>query len=345
MKEEKDTKEVVIRLTRHIKTLSVLCLLLVVCIFFVIQFPRATPGEPPVNDAAPVAKVEAAKETATIPDKFEIPAFDTTSEGKLAEYGYKLINETYALIGPGTAKPVTGNRLACGSCHLGGGTKPFAAPYVGLSGIFPIYIGREDKIESLEERINGCFERSMNGVSIDVNSKEMRAIVTYIKHLSKAAPVGVRLKGQGFIKFTPPDRMASVDQGVLVYKKHCIACHGANGEGMKGVAGNREGGYIYPPLWGADSYNDGAGMSRILTAARFIKGNMPFGATHSNPVLTDDEAYDVAAYINSHPRPVKINKEKDYPNLKKKPKDCPYPPYADNIPQQQHRLGPFNFAN
>lgn len=84
-------------------------------------------------------------------------------------------------------------------------------------------------------------------------------------------------------------------------------------------------------------------MSRIITAAKFIKGNMPLGVTYSNPALTDDEAYDVAAYINSHSRPVKANKESDYPDLAKKPKDCPYPPYADDIPAQQHKYGPFNF--
>ena len=70
---------------------------------------------------------------------------------------------------------------------------------------------------------------------------------------------------------------------------------------------------------------------------------MPLGVTYSNPALTDDEAYDVAAYINSHSRPVKANKESDYPDLAKKPKDCSYPPYADDIPAQQHKYGPFNF--
>lgn len=284
------------------------------------------------------------REIQSIPEDFIIEPFDDSEEGKMAEYGHRLITETYAYIGPDTKIAITGNRLSCSSCHLNGGTKPFAAPYVGLCGIFPIYIGRENKVVSLEERINGCFERSMNGRPVDVNSKEMRAIVSYIKHISKNTPIGKRIIGQGFVDFEAPGRPANVHDGKLVYQSNCKSCHGEQGQGVKGNKGNREGGYIYPPLWGTDSYNDGAGMARLLTAARFIKGNMPLGVTHESPILSDEEAYDVAAYINSFSRPQKANKELDYPDLTKKPKDCPYPPYSDDIPQAQHKLGPYNFA-
>ncbi len=280
----------------------------------------------------------------SIPTNFRVPPFPETPEGKLAAYGKLLITETYAQIGPESKNPITGNHLACVSCHLNGGTKPFAAPYVGLTGVFPIFIGREGKVESLEERVNGCLERSLNGKAIDVSSHEMRAIVTYMKHLSTGVPVGKRIAGQGFTTLDVPARAADPLAGEKVYAKHCMACHGEDGEGKPGSAGNREGGYLFPPLWGRDSYNDGAGMARLLSAARFIKGNMPLGVSAENPVLSDEEAYDVAAYINSHDRPIKPNKEKDYPDLTKKPKDSPYPPYADSIPQPQHQLGPYDFS-
>ena len=100
---------------------------------------------------------------------------------------------------------------------------------------------------------------------------------------------------------------------------------------------NPQDGYLFPPLWGADSFNNGAGMTRVLTAARFIKARMPLGAAD----LSDDQAYDVAAYMNSHARPQKSDLEKDFPDLTLKPVDSPYPPYADPFPQEQHRLGPF----
>src|SRR5690606_33860815 len=95
-------------------------------------------------------------------------------------------------------------------------------------------------------------------------------------------------------------------------------------------------GYLFPPLWGPESYNIGAGMARLLTAARFIKARMPLGA----PELSDDEAYDVAAYMNAQSRPAMAELEQDYPDRTRKPVDSPYPPYADPFPVEQHRLGP-----
>lgn len=340
----KDYLDGVVKLVRYMTILVAISVVLIVSIVIFMKFPLSPP-EPEAGPPFPSPPGNAPDRAAPfiVPAGFEIPSFGENREGRLAAYGYKLITETYALIGPESKIPVTGNRLACSNCHLDGGTRPYAAPYIGLSGLFPVYIGREDKIESLEERINGCFERSMNGKAIDVNDEVMRAMVTYIKHISKEAPVGVRIAGQGFVDFTPPDRAADIDRGATVYRNNCRSCHGNNGEGAKGSAEYREGGYIYPPLWGPDSYNDGAGMGRIITAAKFIKGNMPLGATHDNPVLTDEEAFDVAAYINSQSRPVKTGKSNDYPDLKKKPKDCPYPPFADNTPPKQHKYGPFNF--
>lgn len=336
--EQLDNARILKRLSKYSKLLIIVMLLMIVTLLVFIQ------QENLIYNPRAVVQTPSQVEKFVITENYEVPAFEKTAEGELAEYGMRLITATYAEIGPETKKGITGNRLACSNCHLNGGTKPFAAPYIGLSAVFPMYIGREDKVVSLEERINGCLERSMNGRSIDVNSVEMRAMITYIKHISKESPVGSRLKGQGFVAFEAPDRAASPENGLLVYNKHCITCHAADGQGVKGSETLKKGGYIYPPLWVPDSYNDGAGMARLLTAARFIKGNMPLGATAENPLLSDEEAYDVAAYINSHSRPEKIGKEHDYPNLAKKPQDCPYPPYDDQIPQQQHKYGPYQFS-
>ncbi|MGB7526738.1 c-type cytochrome [Sphingobacterium cellulitidis] len=276
---------------------------------------------------------------------FKVAPFPDTEEGKMAALGEKLIIETPKYLGPNNKHGAvfTGNNLACGSCHLNGGTKEYAAPYIGLSALFPIYSGREGKVATLEERINGCFERSMNGKKLPFESTEMIAIVSYIKHLSKDVKVGGRIEGQGFVELKAPDRRADLQHGESVFKTQCVSCHQPNGLGLPKKADAPDEGYMYPPLWGSDSFNDGAGMGRMLTAAKFIKGNMPLGASAESPILSDEEAYDVAAYINSFERPSKVNKEKDYPDLSKKPKDSPYPPFADNIPEEQHKYGPFNF--
>ena len=78
-------------------------------------------------------------------------------------------------------------------------------------------------------------------------------------------------------------------------------------------------------------------MHRVLTAARFIKARMPLGSAD----LTDQEAFDVAAFINSKPRPEMKGLESDYPDRTKKPADTGYGPYADSFPLEQHRFGPF----
>ena len=113
-------------------------------------------------------------------------------------------------------------------------------------------------------------------------------------------------------------------------------CHGGDGLGLL-ATGDRAKGYLFPPLWGPDSFNNGAGMHRVLTAARFIKARMPLGEA----TLTDDEAFDVAAYINAQPRPQMPNLEHDYPDKAAKPVDNPYGPFADGFPLDQHRFGPF----
>jgi len=137
--------------------------------------------------------------------------------------------------------------------------------------------------------------------------------------------------------FEEPKRRASVENGKEIYEDRCQVCHGRNGEGLKASKNIAEG-YLFPPLWGEDSYNNGAGMTRILTASRFIKARMPLG----EPDLSNDQAYDVAAYVNSHERPIKSNLAADFPELERKPVDSPYLPYADPFPQEQHKLGPFD---
>lgn len=277
------------------------------------------------------------------PARFVLDSVKTDPEGQLIRYGHELIAHTAHYLGPQVANPalrLAGSNLACQNCHLQAGQKAFSAPYVGIWGIYPTYKGREDAISTLEDRINGCMTRSLNGRPLPVDGKEMKAIITYMKWLGRQVPVGEKVKGQGFVKFTMPNREANLGQGKIVFAQQCTSCHGANGQGrLNGTLAAD--GYQYPPLWGPDSYNDGAGMHRLQTAARFIKANMPFGATAEHSILTDDAAYDVAAYINSLPRPRMAHLEKDYPNLKKKPADCPYPPYADRFTQHQHQFGPY----
>ncbi|MFY9074999.1 c-type cytochrome [Malaciobacter mytili] len=277
-----------------------------------------------------------------VPDMKDLP---DNEYGKLVKYGKELIVHTYKYIGPEVENPAmryAGNNNSCQNCHLDAGTKKFSAPFVGTFGEFPQYRPREDAIGTLTARINGCMQRSMNGYPLPAQSKEMKAMEAYMHWLSQGYPVGgAKVEGRGLAKIDRKmikQNKADVENGQKVYAQHCASCHGVNGEGVKNEG--RANGYMFPALWGTtDTYNKGAGMYRVLKAADFIKSNMPLGATKENPILTDKEAYDVAAYMNqdSHYRPEKINRTSDFPDDKVKAPDV----YRPNIESKEHQFGPF----
>jgi len=257
------------------------------------------------------------------------------------EYGRRLLRDTGAFIGPDHEDPemrFSGTRLACASCHLDIGTRPGTLSLLQSAARYPRDSGRDGGTRDLRDRINGCMQRSMNGRPLPRDSVEMIAMEAYILDLGEK--YGAMGESRRAIDeppaFVEPDRAADVAAGQVVFESRCRVCHGADGGGLQATPNLRDG-YVFPPLWGTDSYNNGAGMNRVLTAARFIKARMPFG----QPDLSDDEAYNVSAYINSKPRPVKSNLEVDFPDRTRKHVDSPYPPYADNFSQEQHRLGPF----
>jgi len=274
----------------------------------------------------------------------EVGALPDDKNGRLVRRGRDLITATYANIGPEVANPTkryAGNNLACSNCHLEAGTKKFALPIFGLFGEFPQYSPRLRAEITIEDRVNACMTRSMNGRAMPLDAPEMQAIVAYIKFLSTGVPAGQKVPGLGAGKMPELDRAADPARGRLIYVRACVACHNTDGSGVRRSLPTVDLGYMTPPLWGSDSFNDGAGMARLITAANFIHFNMPHGADYLHPELTPEEAWDVAAYVVSQPRPHKAGLDRDYPDLLQKPVDSPYGPYADGFTQQQHKYGAF----
>ncbi len=257
---------------------------------------------PAITDISDITNTDqatdAAKPAITMPDIGTIP---DDEYGAAVRRGLQIVNHTYKELPDNV-----GNQLNCTSCHLGNGSEAYAAPWNNITSIYPLYRSRAGRINVIQERINGCFERSMNGKALELGSDDMNAVVSYMSWLSKDMPFGVSPEGRGFVKI---DKSLEADtvNGKKLFAEKCSVCHGANGEGQY----NDDGTYTFPAVAGDNSFNDGAGMARTYTAAAFIKGKMPFGQGNS---LSDQEAVDIAGYFTHLPRPVKANKDKDWPN-------------------------------
>ena len=208
-------------------------------------------------------------------------------EGTLGESvrrGARLFNETQ-VYAPDHAKA----KLSCASCHEAGGMQPYASPMVGLPALFPMYNARAGHVISLKDRIEECFVRSENGTPLAYDSAEMEAIANYIAWLSQPEPGRKAFVGRGFVKLAEltPDPV----RGAAIYASQCSGCHGTDGRGKLPM---------FPPLWGPDSFNDGAGMNGIPKMAAFVQHNMP---QNRKGVLSAQDAWDVAAFVHGQPRP------------------------------------------
>jgi thiosulfate dehydrogenase len=268
------------------------------------------------------------------PDFDEVPPGDS---GDLIRYGKELIANTSFYLGPkGIVSTIT-NGMNCQNCHMEAGTRNFALPLSAVAATFPKWLERSERTQSMEDRVNDCLQRSLNGTPLDSANYEMRAFVAYLKWLGHEVPKGVKPRGSGIRSIAFLDRAADPAKGRTIYQQECSRCHGSGGEGM--LLADKTA-YVYPPLWGENSYNVNATMYRLLPLASFIKANMPFDKVNTLAPLKDEDAWDVAAFISSQPRPDK-RFTGDWPDLHKKPIDHPYGPYADPFSEQQHKYGPF----
>ncbi len=276
------------------------------------------------------------------PDPLSIKA---ENDAQLIQYGRDLIAHTSDYLGPnGLVEPIS-NGMNCQNCHLEAGSKVFGNNYTAVAATYPKFRARSGTAETIYKRVNDCFQRSLNGQALDSTSREMLAIEAYIKWLGSTVPKGKTPKGTGLMKLKYLNRAANPDSGRVVFMSKCQSCHGENGQGLPMPAPKESpwesNGRMYPPLWGDKSYNEAAGLYRLSNFAGYIKANMPFGASYDNPQLTDAEAWDLAAFINSQPRPKHPFLATDWPKIEGKPFDHPFGPFADTFPEAQHKFGPF----
>lgn len=259
--------------------------------------PLAKPG-PPQQQAS----------TAHEPTPIHIAAYadsaiPTGPLGTSIRRGLALVEHT-----PDSLPAYVGGNLRCTSCHLDRGLRADAAPLAGTYARFPKYMDRSDAVVLIEDRVNYCFTRSLAGRALPPRSREMVDIVSYLAFVSRGVGVGGHVRGEGMPKM--PALTGDTVRGHDVFSANCVRCHGADGAGIAAV----------PALWGPRSFSIGASMARVERAASFVRNNMPFDTPGS---LTDQQAYDVAAFVDSHARPDSPGKELDWPNGGA-PADVPY---------------------
>jgi thiosulfate dehydrogenase len=265
----------------------------------------------------------AAQGTGNLRARFRVPA---VAEMRDSAYRASVLRGRALLLATRDSLPRNvGNSLRCASCHLGEGLQANAMPWIGAYARFPQYRARSGKVDLIEDRINDCFQRSMNGRGLEPTGRDMRDIVSYFAFLSTGLPVGAEMEGQGLPRLQAMPGNPS--RGAAIFSSTCTRCHGVEGQGTP----------LAPPLWGPRSYNVGAGMARIITAASFIHALMPIDRAQR---LTPQQAFDVATYINTRPRPNFPAKARDWPHGGKPPDadyrvlPAPLPPKSATNPSR-----------
>lgn len=296
-------------------------LILAVIIFLSFHSPKAKEGIKPLKiDLTQLPK-----------DKF----------GNAVRYGRELMVNTALYIGPeGTNGTYLGNKMNCTNCHQEAGTKPFSFNLMLSHEQYPQYRAREGRVLTLAERVNNCIERPHNGKPLPLDSKEMIAFLSYLKWINGFAAKSEKFAGVKSLEISLPARAANSEKGRQLFAQHCQSCHGTNGEGQ--LRSDKKT-YVYPPLWGTQSYQRGSSMHRIIKLAQWLKANMPYGkATADKPFLSDDEALDIAAFVNDdrmHNRP--YVKTLEYPYPEEKAIDYDEGPFIDTFSATQHKFGPY----
>lgn len=225
--------------------------------------------------------------------------------------GYRIFVNT-----PGEAARLTPSRVSCNNCHLNAGQREKALPLVAVASMFPEYNRRAGQLITLADRVVDCFLRSENAtgrigqenaILSTPTDPHVLALSAYMTWLARGYEVGKNpgWRGQNTI---PQASLVPVDQidrqrGETLFMERCTNCHGTDGQGV--AVGDKKPG----PLWGPDSWNDGAGAARVYTLAGIIRFMMPYLDPGS---LTDVEALQIAAFINAQPRPVFPFKDRDY---------------------------------
>jgi thiosulfate dehydrogenase len=305
---------------RDFSTWALGLLFLGVAVFIGYKIPHEQIPLMPLPTPAPQSKPAPTKES-DIKTAFQPPSEDKIPNnefGQIVKLGAGIFHDTQR-----NAKEFVGNSLQCANCHIDKGRLANSAPLWAAYVAFPTYRAKNKHVNTFQERMQGCFRFSMNGKAPDLNSKVLVALESYAHFLASGAPTGAEMPGRGYPKLPKPAKL-DYGHGQEVYEQKCALCHGADGQGQQAS----EGTMVFPPLWGPRSFNWGAGMSSITNAAGFVKANMPFSQGNT---LADQEAWDVATYLDSQERPQDPRFKDSVAETRKAHHDSPMDMYGQTV--------------
>lgn len=277
-------------------------------------------GPTPASAPPPIAKPAAGHSASATLANFKPPAesaIPNNEFGDVVRLGENIFRHPQQY-----APQFVGNTLSCTNCHLDAGRLTSAAPLWAAYVNYPAYRSKNKHVNSFAERLQGCFRFSMNGKAPPYGDKVLVALETYAFFLAKGAPTGAG--PHGYKQLKKPDKPFDLAHGQQIYAEHCALCHGADGQGQTSADGEA----VFPPLWGPHSFNWGAGMEQINNAAAFIKANMPLS---QGGVLSDNDAWDVAAFMDSHERPQDPRFSGSVAETRKKYHDTPMSLYGSTV--------------
>ena len=286
-----------------------------------------------------------------VPGRKDLPG---GAQGELIAYGIQILTNTSRTVGPNAPDKAlrhSANNLNCTNCHQAGaeglpGTKPYALPFVNVVNDYPKLDVKTMRVISLEDRILQMFGRGP--VPLEKDSREMKAMVAYMSWLGSKARPNSRMAGTGLEEIPMPPRAADPRVGEGLFAQQCASCHSARGTGQQHPEFGQGAGYAIPPIAGDDTYTDGGHMYMVPLLTRFVHANMPLGSSAASPILTVEEAYDIAAYVNSElPRRHVPGREASYPDAAFRPAGFAIPELfqGDEAAYRAARFGPYKTGN
>ena len=249
-------------------------------------------------------------------DPLTDPMMGNSAMADRIRWGFRLFTDT-----SGEAPHLTAGAMSCNNCHINAGQRELSLPLVGVTANFPEYNRRAGRDFTIEDRIVGCFFRSQNATGMiesddpDTDDQvlptpempEVQALAAYLHWLSRGFETGETAPWRRQNVIAQENRLGLDDldpeKGEAIFMERCTNCHGEDGQGVQ--IGTKKAG----PLWGPNSWNDGAGAARIYTLAGIIRYMMPYMDPGST---TDEEAQHLSAFINSKERPSYPFKDQDY---------------------------------